>query len=48
MYRSNADLAKVTSKFPRILEYKSERTLRPRIEFLEKCGVAHADLAKVG
>ena len=45
---SNADLAKVVAKFPRILEYKSERTLRPRIEFLTgQCGVAEADLAKV-
>jgi hypothetical protein len=45
---SNADLTKVIAKFPRILEYKSERTIRPRLDFLRRCGVVHEDLAKVG
>lgn len=44
---SNAQLAKVISKFPRILEYRSERTLRPRLDFLARCGVSQDDLAKV-
>ena len=44
---STEALAKVISKFPRILEYKSERTLRPRLEFLRRCGVTQEDLAKV-
>lgn len=44
--RSNAQLAKVISKFPRILEYRSERTLRPRLDFLARCGVSQDDLAK--
>jgi hypothetical protein len=38
----------VIAKFPRILEYKSERTIRPRLDFLRRCGVVHEDLAKVG
>lgn len=44
---SNAELTKVIVKFPRILEYKSERTIRPRLDFLRRCGVAQEDLAKV-
>ncbi|KAL4446227.1 hypothetical protein ABPG77_003034 [Micractinium sp. CCAP 211/92] len=44
---SNAELTKVVVKFPRILEYKSERTIRPRLEFLRRCGVGQEDLAKV-
>ena len=35
------------TKFPRILEYKPEETLAPRLAFLGACGVAHSDLAKV-
>jgi len=45
---SDAQLAKVIVKFPRILEYKSERTIRPRLDFLRGCGVGQEDLAKVG
>lgn len=45
---SNAELTKVIAKFPRILEYKSERTIRPRLEFLRRCGVSQEELAKVG
>jgi hypothetical protein len=37
----------VITKFPRILEYKSERTIRPRLDFLRACGVEQSDLAKV-
>lgn len=41
------DLVKVVTKFPRILEYQIDRTIRPRLEFLKGCGVADADVAKV-
>lgn len=44
---SQDDLVKVIVKFPRILEYGSEQTVRPRIEFLEKIGVPETDIAKV-
>jgi hypothetical protein len=37
----------VIAKFPRILEYKSERTFRPRLDFLKRCGVEQEDLVKV-
>lgn len=40
-------MAKVLARFPRVLEYQSERTLRPRLDFLAECGVAQQDLAKV-
>lgn len=46
-HRSEAELTKVIAKFPRILEYKSERTIRPRLDFLKAHGVAAEDLAKV-
>lgn len=39
---------KVLARFPRVLEYKSERTLRPRLDFLcQECGVAQQDISKV-
>ncbi|KAG7673774.1 hypothetical protein KSW81_006965 [Nannochloris sp. 'desiccata'] len=44
---SQEELAKVIVKCPRILEYRSEETIRPRLEFLEKAGVAESDIAKV-
>ncbi|KAI3432860.1 hypothetical protein D9Q98_010443 [Chlorella vulgaris] len=44
---SNEELTKVIAKFPRILEYKSERTFRPRLDFLKRCGVEQEDLVKV-
>lgn len=42
------DLAKLLMKFPRIIEYRSERTLRPRLDFLKRHGVQQADISKVG
>ena len=44
---SQEELAKVIVKCPRILEYRSEQTIRPRLAFLEKAGVAETDIAKV-
>jgi mTERF domain-containing protein len=44
---SQEELAKVIVKCPRILEYRSEQTIRPRLAFLEKAGVAESDIAKV-
>lgn len=41
-------LAKLLMKFPRIIEYRSERTLRPRLDFLKRHGVQQADISKVG
>ena len=43
----DADIRKVLLKFPRFIEYKTERTVRPRLEFLLKHGVGQADLSKV-
>jgi hypothetical protein len=43
----DADIRKVLLKFPRILEYKTERTVRPRLDFLLKHGVVQSDLSKV-
>lgn len=45
---SNEELRRVLVKFPRILEYKTEKTIRPRLAFLERYGVERKDLAKVG
>eukprot|EP00887_Chlorella_sp_A99_P006820 scaffold2.g6820.t1 len=43
-----ADMVKVLARFPRVLEYQSERTLRPRLNFLTReCGVAAPDLPRV-
>ena len=44
---SQEEVAKVIVKFPRILEYRSEETVRPRLAFLEKVGVLETDIAKV-
>ena len=44
----DADIRRVLLKFPRIIEYKTERTVRPRLNFLLKHGVAQSDLSKVG
>ena len=43
----DADIRRLLLKFPRIIEYKTERTLRPRIDFLLQHGVPQADLGKV-
>jgi len=42
----DADIRRLLLKFPRIIEYKTERTLRPRIDFLLQHGVPQADLGK--
>jgi len=42
-----ADLIKVVTKCPRILEYSSEQTLRPRLAFLREVGVPGCLVAKV-
>ena len=44
---SQDELVKVIVKFPRILEYRSEQTVRPRLEFLERMGVPESDIKKV-
>lgn len=44
---SDADLAKVVTKFPRIMEYQMKRTVAPRLDFLRKCGLPQDALAKV-
>lgn len=43
----DADIRKVLLKFPRFIEYKTERTVRPRLDFLLKHGVVQGDLSKV-
>lgn len=43
----DSDIRKVLLKFPRIIEYKTERTVRPRLDFLLKHGVVQSDLSKV-
>ena len=43
----DADIRRLLLKFPRIIEYRTERTLRPRIDFLLQQGVPQADLSKV-
>ena len=42
----DADIRRLLLKFPRIIEYRTERTLRPRIDFLLQHGVSQADLSK--
>jgi mTERF len=44
---SDAELRQLLLRFPRIIEYKTERTIRPRLDFLKKCGVAQGELCKV-
>jgi mTERF len=44
---SNEELRKLLVKFPRIMEYKTERTLRPHFQFFEKYGLTRDQLAKV-
>lgn len=41
------DMRKLLLKFPRIVEYKTERTLRPRLDFLKRHHVHGADISKV-
>ena len=43
----DADIRRLLLKFPRIIEYRTERTLRPRIDFLLQHGVPRAELSKV-
>lgn len=43
----DADIVKIVCKSPRVLEYGSEQTVRPRIEFLKDCGVPPQNTAKV-
>ena len=43
----NDTVRRMVLKFPRILEYRTEHTIRPRLNFLKKCGIADADLCKV-
>lgn len=39
----------MVTKFPRILEFHVDRTLRPRLDFLtRRCGIPQDELAKVG
>ena len=42
----DADIRKVLLKFPRIIEFKTERTVRSRLAFLLKHGVVQSDLSK--
>ncbi|KFM24256.1 mTERF domain-containing protein 1, mitochondrial [Auxenochlorella protothecoides] len=44
---SDEDLCAVIPRFPRLLEYDPEATLRPRLAFLLASGVRRADLARV-
>jgi mTERF len=41
------DMRKLLLKFPRIVEYKTERTLRPRLDFLKRYHIEGADISKV-
>lgn len=43
----DADIVKIVCKSPRVLEYGSEQTVRPRIEFLKECGVPCQNTSKV-
>lgn len=42
-----AELCKLLTKFPRIVEYRAEKTLRPRMDFFLRHGVKQEDIAKV-
>ena len=44
---SPADIRKVLVAHPRMLEYRVERTMKPRLDFLAEQGVAPEDIAKV-
>jgi mTERF domain-containing protein len=45
---SDAEIVKLVTKSPRVLEYGSEQTVRPRIQFLEsQCGVPSQVISKV-
>lgn len=44
---ADADIVKIVCKSPRVLEYGSEQTVRPRIEFLKECGVPPQNTSKV-
>ena len=44
----DADICRLLMKFPRILEYRTEKTIGSHLEFFRKHGVEHEDLAKVG
>jgi len=44
---ADADLVKVVTKCPRILEYSTDQTLQPRLAFLRSVGVTGSDVAKV-
>lgn len=41
------DMRKLLLKFPRIVEYKTERTLRPRLDFLKRYNIEGKDISKV-
>jgi len=42
-----ADMRKLLIKCPRIVEYKTERTLRPRLDFLKRHNIQDSDIPKV-
>lgn len=44
---SAEDMRKLLLKFPRIVEYKTERTLRPRLDFLKRYNIEGTDISKV-
>eukprot|EP00889_Picochlorum_renovo_P007078 jgi/Picre1/34108/NNA_001583.t1 len=41
------DIVKIVCRSPRVLEYGSEQTVRPRLEFLKNCGVLDQNISKV-
>ncbi len=43
----DTDIVKLLNKFPRILEYRSEKTILRHIEFFLRAGVEKSDIAKV-
>ena len=45
---SNEHLVKVLRKYPMVLDFKIERSLRPSINFLRQHGLTKEELCKVG
>ena len=45
---SNEHLVKVLRKYPMVLDFKIERSLRPSINFLRQYGLTKEELCKVG